>query len=64
MNLNIEETMYFLETTPDTTGYMIAGYVIAFATMFLYVASLFIRFRNLNRDLSTLEEMDEENGSV
>ena len=53
--------MYFLETTPDTTGYMIAGYVIAFAIMFLYVASLFIRFRNLNRDLAMLEDMDEEN---
>ncbi len=50
-----------LETTPDTTVYMIAGYVIAFATMFIYVASLFIRSRNLNRDLSMLEEMDEEN---
>ncbi len=53
--------MFILQTTPDTTGYMIAGYVIAFATMFIYVASLFIRFRNLNRDLSLLEEMGEEN---
>jgi hypothetical protein len=53
--------MFFLDTTPDTSGYMIAGYVIAFATMFIYVVSFFIRFRNLNRDLSMLEEMDEEN---
>jgi len=53
--------MYFFETTPDTSGYMIAGYTIAFVTMFLYVASLFIRFRNLNRDMSMLKEMDEEN---
>lgn len=61
MNSHIEETMYFFETTPDTSGYMIAGYTIAFVTMFLYVASLFIRFRNLNRDMSMLKEMDEEN---
>jgi hypothetical protein len=53
--------MFLLETTPDTTGYMVAGYIFAFGTMFIYVASLFIRFRNLNRDLAMLEDMDEEN---
>jgi len=52
--------MFFLETPPDTSGYMIAGYAIAFAVMVIYVASLYIRFRNLNRDLSMLEEMEEE----
>lgn len=52
--------MFFLETPPDTSQYMIAGYVIAFAVMIIYVASLYIRFRNLNRDLSTLEGMDNE----
>jgi hypothetical protein len=56
-----EEIMFLLELTPDTTGYMVAGYIFAFVTMFIYVASLFIRFRNLNRDLSMLEDMDEEN---
>jgi hypothetical protein len=40
---------------------MIAGYAIAFAVMFLYVASLYIRYRNLDRDMSMLEEMDKEN---
>ena len=53
--------MFFLETTPDTSGYMIAGYIIAFAVMIIYVASLYIRSRNLNRDLSMLEEMDTNN---
>ncbi|GAB4426939.1 MAG: hypothetical protein Kow002_16050 [Anaerolineales bacterium] len=52
--------MFFLETTPDTSAYMIAGYTIAFATMIIYVASFFIRFRNLNRDIAMLEEMDKE----
>lgn len=52
--------MLFLETPPDTSQYMIAGYVIAFAVMIIYVASLYIRFRNLNRDLSMFEEMDED----
>lgn len=52
--------MFLLETPPDTSGYMIAGYVIAFAVMLIYVASLYIRFRNLNRDLSMFKEMDEQ----
>ncbi|MBI5841511.1 MAG: hypothetical protein HZB19_15570 [Chloroflexi bacterium] len=53
----------FLETIPDTSGYMIAGYVIAFVTMGIYVASMYIRSRNLKQDLSTLESMDNEHKS-
>ena len=52
--------MSFLQT-PDTSQYMIAGYAIAFGVMFLYVASLFIRYRNLNRDITLFKEMDQEN---
>jgi len=51
--------MFFLETPPDTSQYMVAGYAIAFGVMLLYVASLVIRSRNLNRDMSMLEEMDK-----
>jgi uncharacterized membrane protein YciS (DUF1049 family) len=51
--------MLLQETTPDTSGYMIAGYAIAFLVMGLYVFSLYLRNRNLKRDLSTLEEMDK-----
>lgn len=53
--------MLFLETPPDTSGYMIAGYAIAFGVMLIYVLSLIIRFRNLKRDLSMLEEMEKQN---
>ncbi len=50
----------FLQTpTPDTSGYMIAGYAVAFITMALHVASMFLRSRNLNQDLATLEEMEK-----
>lgn len=52
--------MFYIQAPPDTSDYMIAGYAIAFGVMFLYVASLFIRSRNLNRDISVLEEMDKE----
>ena len=50
----------FLETTPDTSGYMIAGYILAFTVMGIYVASMYIRQRNLNRDLETLESIQAE----
>lgn len=52
--------MFFLETPPDTSQYMIAGYAIAFGVMIIYVASLYIRFRNLERDMSMFEEMDKD----
>jgi len=50
----------FLQTpTPDTSGYMIAGYAVAFIVMGIYVASIYIRTRNLTQDKETLEEMDK-----
>ncbi len=56
--------MFFQETTPDTSGYMIAGYAVAFLVMALYVASIYLRNRNLSQDLSLLEEMDEQSPPV
>jgi hypothetical protein len=51
----------FIETTPDTSGYMIAGFIISFITMGIYVASLYIRNRNFKQDIETLESMQAEN---
>jgi len=51
--------MLFQEITANTNNYMVAGYAVAFIVMALYVASLYVRTRNLNRDLTTLEEMDK-----
>jgi CcmD family protein len=50
--------MFNLEIPPDTSQYMIAGYAISFIVMLVYVFSLYLRSRNLKRDLSMLEEMD------
>ena len=50
--------MFFQEPTPDTSGYMIAGYAIAFLVMGLYVFSLYLRNRNLRQDIAMLEEME------
>ena len=52
--------MFILDTPPDTSAYMIAGYTIFFILMILYLISLFIRTRNLNQDLSILESMKEQ----
>jgi len=49
-----------MPSTPDTTGYMIAGYAVAFTVMGIYVFSLYLRKRNLNRDLETLETLKTE----
>ena len=57
--------MFFLqEATPDTSGYMIAGYAVAFIVMGLYVFSLYLRNRNLQQDLKVLEEMEQTSVQV
>ena len=56
--------MFLQETTANTDGYMIAGYAVSFIVMALYVASLYIRNRNLNRDLTLLEEMEQSSPPV
>jgi len=55
----MEISMFFQETTPDTSGYMIAGYAIAFLLMALYVGSMYVRQRNLNQDMNMLNELDK-----
>ncbi len=42
----------------ETTRYMIAGYSVIFSVIFLYILSIFIRRRNLERDLEILNEME------
>jgi len=50
--------MFLQTTTPDTSNYMIAGYIFVFVVMALYLASMYIRARNLKQDQATLEDMD------
>lgn len=46
--------------TINTDNYMIAGFVVAFLVMGVYVLSLYIRSRNLKRDLETYEALDKD----
>jgi hypothetical protein len=52
--------MFFQEAPADTTTFMIAGYAVIFGVMLLYVISLNIRKRNLERDLEVLQEIEAE----
>jgi len=52
--------MFFQEAPADTTTFMIAGYAVIFGVMLLYVVSLNIRKRNLERDMEVLQEIETE----
>ena len=47
--------------TPDTSNYMILGYAIAFIVMGIYVFSMYVRNRNLKRDIETYESLNSDN---
>ncbi len=44
----------------ETTDYMIAGYVVIFLVMFLYLGSLALRRRRLEQDVALLEELEDD----
>ncbi len=52
--------MFLQDTPPDTSGYMIAGYVVFFVFAAIYLLSFFVRSRNLKQDLDTLEAVQKE----
>ncbi len=45
----------------DTLNYMIAGYVVIFVILIIYLISLVVRWRSLRRDEEMLEQIEEEN---
>lgn len=52
--------MFLQEATPDTIGYMLMGYAVFFIFPALFIASLWWRQRNLQKDLEVLEELKQE----
>jgi hypothetical protein len=48
------------EAPAETTGYMIAGYVVIFGVMLVYLASLMLRNRSLKQDLEVLEDFRQQ----
>ena len=52
--------MTFLAEGPaETTGFMILGFVVIYGALFLHLASMASRFRNLRRDLEVLKDMSK-----
>jgi CcmD family protein len=52
--------LFLLQEGPaQTANYLIAGYIVIFGVMALYLVSLIVRRRNLNQDLEALQEMQE-----
>ena len=52
---------FFLQEGPaNTTNFMIAGYAVIFGVMLIYLISLMVRQRNLQKDLEVLEEIQAE----
>jgi hypothetical protein len=46
----------------DTLNYFVAGYIVIFVIMAIYLVSLALRRRSLTQDLETLEVIDQEKG--
>jgi hypothetical protein len=46
--------------TPDTTSYLILGYVVFTVVMAVYLLSLALRRRNLDQDLHMLDELQRK----
>ena len=44
----------------NTVNYMIFGYTVIFGVMAIYLVSMFLRRRNLQRDLELLEEIEKK----
>ena len=48
--------------TPHTISYMYLGYAVFSIIFFGYLASFYVRYRNLRRDMVMLKEMDDSLG--
>lgn len=47
------------EGPAQTTDYMLLGYAVIFGVMLLYVLSLYLRQRNLERDLELMQDLQK-----
>jgi TRAP-type C4-dicarboxylate transport system permease small subunit len=56
----VELEMLFQDAPADTLNFMILGYAVILGAIGLFVASLVVRFRNLQRDLDVLGSLEGE----
>jgi hypothetical protein len=56
--------MLFLQDAPaNTTVYMVAGYMVIFGLMLIYLISLIVRRRNLQQDVEMLESLEKKDNA-
>ena len=60
MVVNFEMSFSPFLDTPDTSAYLIAGYIVFITLPMLFIASLIYRYRNLKRDEEMLESLKDE----
>jgi hypothetical protein len=49
-----------MEGPANTVSYFVAGYVVIFVSLAIYLASLIIRWRNLKQDEAMLMQLEEK----
>jgi hypothetical protein len=49
-----------MEPTPDTSGYLIAGYLVFSVVFFGYLASLYLRWKALTREHEILDQVENK----
>jgi hypothetical protein len=52
--------LMFFQETPDTVNYLILGYVIIGGVGLGYVLTMWLRQRNLKRDLEVIERLQKD----
>ncbi len=52
--------MLFQSTTPDTFSYMVLGYAVILGTMALYILSLVLRNRRIDREMHLVDALESE----
>ena len=56
-------TQLLQEAPAETTGYMLAGYIIIFGTMLVYLISIILRRRNLDQDMHMLDDLQRKSNN-
>ncbi|NUM44217.1 MAG: hypothetical protein HUU38_05875 [Anaerolineales bacterium] len=59
-NLATLLNLFLQEGPAETTRFMVLGYAVIFGTMGIYLASLFLRWRNFKKDQEVLEDLDQK----
>ncbi len=45
---------------PETTNYMILGYIVIFSVMTIYIISLYLRRRKYTQEVKFLQELEDK----